>query len=140
MISALRGVLYTIDFGGEPQDVTITTSGPANAEGLLGFVRDLVADPRYRPGMLILVDHLAVDPSTITGADIRAQAQTVVALDDQIGPSTVAIVVPNPLAFGYARMYELHAAPAQLRSRVFYSRGEALEWLASHRGSLDVPV
>ena len=33
------------------------------------------------------------------------------------------------LTFGYARMYELHAAETQLHSRVFYSRDDALKWL-----------
>ena len=53
---------YTIDFSGSPQDVTITTFGPASREGLVGFVQDLVDDPRYRPGMFILVDHLDSTP------------------------------------------------------------------------------
>ena len=126
---------YTIEFGGMAQDVTITTSGPASAEGLLDFVKDLVGDPRFRPGMLILVDHMAIDPTTITATDVRAQADTVIRLDDRIGPSKVAIVVPNPLAFGYARMYELHAARAQVESQVFYSRNEALAWLETMRAS-----
>jgi hypothetical protein len=53
-----------------------------------------------------------------------------VRLDEQIGESRVAIVVPNPLAFGFARMYEQRAARARVRSRVFYSRADGLAWLA----------
>jgi hypothetical protein len=120
---------YTIEFGGAPQDVTITTSGPASAEGLLDFIRELVASPRFRPGMSILVDHMALDASTVTATDVRAQAALVLSLDEQIGPSNVAIACSSPLAFGYSRMYEAHAAPAQVRSCVFYSRSEALVWL-----------
>ena len=30
-------VEYTFEFGGEPQDVTITTSGHASAEGLIAL-------------------------------------------------------------------------------------------------------
>ena len=123
---------YTIEFGGGPQDVTITTFGLATAEGLLDFIRELVSNPRFRPGMSILVDHMAVDARMITADDVRAQAQLVLALDEQIGPSNVAIVVPSPLAFGYSRMYEAHAAAAQVRSHVFYSRNEALEWLLEY--------
>lgn len=130
---------WTIEFGGMPQDVTITTSGPASAEGLLGFVRDLVADRRFRPGMSILVDHLAVDPTPLTGADIRAQAQLVVELDELLGPCHVAIVVPNALAFGYARMYELHAAETQIHSHVFYSRAEGERWLETAPGERRAP-
>ncbi|MGH3071818.1 MAG: hypothetical protein ACRDNB_06055 [Gaiellaceae bacterium] len=122
---------YTIEFGGAPQDVTITTSGSATAEGLIGFVTQLVASPSYRPGMLILVDHARLDARTLKAGDIRAMAETVVQLDARIGPARVAIVVPNSLTFGYARMYELYADDAQVRSQVFYSRDEALGWLAS---------
>lgn len=124
-------VKYTIEFGGTPQDVTITTSGLGSGNGLVDFVEELVASPLFRPGMRILVDHLSLDPTPICAADVRAQAETVIRLNEWIGASTVAIVVPTPLAFGFARMYELHAAPAQVQSRVFYSRSDALTWLES---------
>jgi hypothetical protein len=124
---------YTIDFSGSPQDVTITTSGPASRHGLVGFVQDLVDDPRYRPGMFVLVDHLALDATTITGDDIRAQADRVIKLEQQLGPCKLAIVVPTPLAFGYARMYELHTAETQVHSRVVYTRNEGLAWLDAKR-------
>jgi hypothetical protein len=127
---------YSIEFGGPPQDVTITTFGLADADGLIGFVRDLVANPRFQPGMFILVDHMSIDASKLTGADVRAQAGVVVALAERLGSSKVAIVVPTPLTFGYARMYEHHAAETQLDSRVFYSRRDALAWLESERSSL----
>lgn len=136
MLTPRRQVEYSIRFGGVPQDVTITTSGLADADGLIGFVRDLVANPRFRPGMLILVDHMAIDASKLTGADVRAQADVVVSLAERLGPTTVAIVVPTPLTFGYARMYEHHASETQLDTRVFYSRRDALEWLESKRASL----
>jgi hypothetical protein len=123
-------VEYEITFGGAPQNVTITTSGTASANGLIGFVTDLVASPHYLPGMSILVDHMALDARSLSAADIQALADTVVRLDERIGESRVAIVVPNSLTFGFARMYEQRAARARLRSRVFYSRAEALAWLA----------
>ena len=120
---------YSIQFGGTPQDVTITTSGPGTGDGLTGFVRDLVNDPRFRRGMSILVDHLALDASPLTGADVKRQAELVNQLDETLGPCHVAIVVPSPLAFGFARMYELHAAETQIHSRVFYKRDEAVQWI-----------
>jgi hypothetical protein len=123
---------HTIVFGGAPHDVTITTSGPASRQGLIGFVRDLVDDARFRPGMSILVDHLALDGTTIMASDVRALAAEVLRLDERLGATKVAIVVPTPLTFGYARMYELHAADAQVRSRVFYVRADAVTWLGTY--------
>jgi hypothetical protein len=124
-----RPLEYTIEFGGAHRDVTITTSGQPTGEDVLAFVLALVGHPRFRRGMAILVDHLALDVTTITGEDIKAQAELVNALDDQLGPCHVAIVVPDVLAFGFGRLWELHTAETQLHSRVFYDRDEALAWL-----------
>lgn len=124
---------HSIEFGGNPQDVTITTFGPASAEGLTAFLMELVSNPRFRPGMLILADHTGLDPTTVTAAEVRAQAEIVVGLNGQIGASKIAIVVPSPLAFGWARMYELSAEAAQAESNVFYSRSDALAWLEAQR-------
>jgi hypothetical protein len=136
----LRSVQYTIDFSGSPQDVTITTFGHASRDGLVGFVQDLVDDARYRPGMFILVDHLALDATTITGDDVRAQAERVIRLEERLGPCKLAIVVPTALAFGYARMYELHAAETQVHSRVVYTRDEGLAWLDAKRQAQELPA
>ena len=125
---------YTIEFGGTPQDVTITTTGLADAKGLVGLVRDLVSSPRFRPGMLILEDYTAIDASQVTSSDLRAQANAVIGLSDQIGPSKVAIVVPSPVTFGFSRMWEAYVdGRTAVESRVFYSRADGLEWLESNR-------
>ena len=92
--------------------------------------------------MFVLVDHLALDASTITGDDVRAQAERVINLEEELGPCKLAIVVPTPLAFGYARMYELHTAETQVHSQVVYTRKDGLAWLdakreAQERGSTE---
>ena len=125
---------YTIEFGGTPQDVTITSSGLADAEGLVGLVRDLVSDPRFRPGMLMLEDVTALDVSKLKSADLRAQADTVIELSELIGPSKLAMIVPSPVTFGFARMWEFFVdSRTAIESRVFYSRADGLEWLESKR-------
>jgi hypothetical protein len=130
---------YSIRFGGRPQDVTITTSGSASAQGLIGFVSDLVASPEFRPGMAVLVDHSDLDATTLSAGDVRRFADVVVRLDDRIGAAKVAILVPNALVFGFARMYELAAESAQVRSRVFYSREDALAWLREQLAGRALP-
>ena len=124
---------YTIEFGGYPQDVTITVTGLADAEGLVGLVRDLVGDPRFRPGMLILEDCLGIDVSQVKASDFRAQAETIIELNDKIGASRTAIIVPSPVTFGLARMSQAFGESAEIEAAVFYSRSEAVEWLASQR-------
>jgi hypothetical protein len=123
---------YRIEFGADAEsDATVTTSGAASAEGLIGFVLELIADPRFRPGMAVLVDHSALDSRPLEPEDIQSLSRAVLQRDRLIGPSRVAIVVPDSLTFGYARMYELYADDAQLCSRVFYSRAEAVSWLVA---------
>lgn len=124
---------YTIEFGGAPQDVTVTTSGPATPEALSGYVRDLVDDPRFRPGMFILADHERMDASAVSADDVRDQARMMNDLDERIGPCKVAIVVPSTLEFGFARMYQAHSTQTQVDSQVFYSKADALAWLESER-------
>jgi hypothetical protein len=126
-------VEYRIEFGGAPQDVTITTFGPATPETLSGYIKDLVDDPRFRPGMFILANHQRMDASTVTAADVREQARMMNELDDRLGPCKVAIVVPSTLEFGFARMYQAHTAATQVDSQVFYSKADAVAWLESER-------
>jgi hypothetical protein len=129
-------VEYAIEFGGAPQDVTITTSGPATPEALTSYVRDLVNDLRFRPGMLILADHSELDLGAVTPTDVGAQSAMMNQLDEQIGPCKIAIVVPSEVGFGYARMYQSHTSETQVDSQVFHTRADALAWLESERASL----
>ena len=127
-------VEYTIEFGGDPQDVTITTTGLADAEGLVALVRDLVDSPEFRPGMLILEDCLGIDVSQVKPSDFRQQADAVIKRDERIGPSKAAIIVPSPVTYGYARMWQSYVdSQAEIESKIFYTRAEGLEWLKSHR-------
>jgi len=122
-------VQYTIEFGGDPRLVTITTSGPAERATFVRFREEFVSDPRFRPGMPILIDHLALDTTPLTVPDIRAIAESIARFSDRLGPSRIAIVAPDTLTFGFARMTESLANPERMRVSVFYSREEAISWL-----------
>ena len=61
-------------------------------------------------------------------------------LEQRLGPCKLAIVVSTALAFGYARMYELHAAETQVHSRVVYTRDEGLAWLDGNREAQELPA
>jgi hypothetical protein len=120
---------YTIEFGGTPQDVTVATSGTATVDGIKGYLEDLVSDPRYRPGMVILMDHTRLDVSSLTANDMRAIASFAVYLGNRLGNPLIAHVSPTPSAFGVTRMTRTYAEEAASRSRVFYTRDAALAWL-----------
>lgn len=122
---------YSIDFGAPPHhDVTITASGPAAGEGLVACIHELVTDPRFRPGARILIDDTELDFTPLQSQDVRTVAQTVIRVDERLGNSKVAIVVPSTLAFGLVRMFELLAGEAKVEVSAFYNRDDAAAWLA----------
>jgi hypothetical protein len=122
---------YSIDFGAPPHgDVTITAHGPAAAEGLVACVNELVADPRFRPGARVLIDDTDLDFTPLQAQDVRNVAQTVIRVDERLGSSRVAIVVPSTFAFGLVRMFELLAGEAKVEVKPFYDLDDAVAWLA----------
>jgi hypothetical protein len=127
-------VEFRIDFGGDPQDVTITTSGRADLEGFERFNEALVSDPRYRPGMTILVDHSQLDASSLSPEEVEAIGNAVTRLADRIGPSLVAIVSGDRVTFGQAGISVAYGPPGPIRIRVFYALEEALDWLRREVG------
>jgi hypothetical protein len=126
---------FRIDFGGEPQDVTVTTAGRADLEGFERFNEALVSDPRYRPGMTILVDHSQLDASTLSPPEVEAVGDIVARVADRLGPSLVAIVSGDRVTFGQAGISVAYAPPERIRVRVFYTLDEAVEWLRSESGA-----
>lgn len=127
------GVDYRVEHGGEPYDVLVTTSGRADARSFFGFISEVVEDPRFRPGMRLLVDHSSLDASTLESSDVRAAADLVKRLNQAIGASLVAIVAPGPLIFGLTRMFEVFTDAADLSLRAFSTRDDAAGWLRSER-------
>ena len=120
---------HTIEFGGELKAVTVTTSGRADRSGFFRFIEEIVSDPRFLPGMAMLIDHSALDASSLTSLDVKVIGELTGSLTDRLGASPAAVVVPDSLLFGLTRMGEAHVGPTQLRVGIFYSREEAIAWL-----------
>ena len=62
---------YVIVWGGDPEDPLITTSRGVTVDALDEFTQAALSDPRYRPGMAVIVDHRNADWSEMTTADLR---------------------------------------------------------------------
>jgi hypothetical protein len=122
-------VEWTIEFRGDPQDVTITTSGPATLESFLEMNAALLSDPRFRAGMLILVDHSDLDVTPLLQDEVASIGYNIARRGEHFAGTVAAIVCGTREAFGLLRIAQAHAAPSPLRSEVFYDRDEALRWL-----------
>ena len=120
---------FAINFALTPEAAFLTTSGVARVEDFRQMNEALVGDPRFQPGMPILVDHTRLDASVLTATDIRAIGEFVATIGGRLGPSSIAVVVPDKLTFGFVRMGEMRANQPQLDVRIFYSLAEAREWL-----------
>jgi hypothetical protein len=126
-------VEHRIEFGGEPQDVTVTTAGDADRAGFAAFNEDLVAHPAFRPGMAILIDHSALDSVLLTGDDLAAIADHVKAIEPRFGGGPIAIVAPDAFLFGLARASVREAGFDRLAPQTFATHEEAVAWLRTLR-------
>jgi SpoIIAA-like len=127
-------VEFAIEFGGDPQDLTITMSGRADVDAFRRVTEELLADPRYRAGMAILVDHSALDPTPLSNGDVPEAADPILERDWNFPPKAVAIVVPpTPHARELAERGVAHMSVLKRPRRVFRSRDEALTWLREQR-------
>jgi hypothetical protein len=120
---------HKIEFtrAGSP-DVVITTYGTATLAGLNAYLEELSRDPRWQPGMTLLVDHRALDWKEITTDDLRARAQTLASLPTQ--PKHVAVVVGETVTFGLMRMLSTFTDD-QTQRGVFYDIADGYAWLAA---------
>jgi len=124
---------FTIEFGGEPQDVTITTSGVADVGGSARLYAELVSDPRHRRGLLVLADHSALDTSELTDLDIERIAAAVSTTEWAAPPRAVAIVISTARALDHARLAIAHMGGSRSNRGVFSSRTQAVAWLQEQR-------
>jgi hypothetical protein len=121
---------FTIEFGGGPQDVTVTTFGIADVDGSRRLYAALASDPRYRAGMLILADHSALEMSRLTDLDLERIAAAITESDWNLPPRAVAIVTPNLEAHVRAREAVAHLGGSRSNRRVFIAREQAVAWLS----------
>jgi hypothetical protein len=122
-------VKFLIEFGFTPEAAILTTSGVARVADFRKMSEALVDHPQFQAGMPILIDHTDLDASVLTPTDVRTIGEFVATIGDRLGPSSIAVVVPDKLTFGFVRMGEMRANQPQLNVSIFYSLPEAVQWL-----------
>jgi hypothetical protein len=119
-----------VTFGDSVPELEVVATGPADMAGFTALIEVVLADPRFRPGMTALLDYSALDSTRLTGGDIRTLADIAARYDAQLGEMRCAEVNPNPLGYGLGRMFEAYTDDqGSMQYRVFYGRGDALDWL-----------
>jgi hypothetical protein len=126
-------VEFAIEFGGDPQDVTITLSGHADAATFLRMTHELVSHPSFRPRLAILFDLSALDTPLTSEQDTREATQAVMERDWTFPPRAVAIVVSTRAVYEQAEQGAANMGVLKAPREIFYSREEALAWLREQK-------
>ena len=123
---------FTIVWGGDPEDVSVVTSGDATAEALSAYSGAVLADPNYRPGLRVLVDHRRADLSRLTSDAYARRAEQFARDRVDADGHRIAYVVASTVDFGVTRMAQGLAGgklDAEMDWRVFRDIDQAREWL-----------
>ena len=122
---------FEIEFqdGTGPADVEITLSGALDPVDFRRFTETLNADPRFRAGLIMLVDVTGLDTSDVTSNRLQALSEPVIERDWTYPPRVVAIVAPDPQTLAAARAYRAHLGGSKSNRHIFTTRAEAVAWL-----------
>jgi hypothetical protein len=126
-------VKYSLEFGGDPQDLTMTLSGTVDVPSIRAFVEDIVANPEYRAEMLILVDLTDLDTSSISVEEYETVSDVINGRDHRFPAKAIAIVAPTARVFDDAMRHRAYVGGSKSGREVFRSRDAAIAWLAEQR-------
>jgi len=105
-------------------------SGIVRADDFLG-INDFILghDDPERPRYALL-DFTAAERIDLSADDIKAVAEEDERDKERIGDLAIAVVAPQTLVYGLARMWESLVDAAEFDSQVVRTRAEAIAWLA----------
>jgi hypothetical protein len=130
-------VNYDIEFTESgPFEVVVTTSGEASGAEIEAGRRRVLADPRFRPGMSIMLDHSLLDNSGAEAHEVRGLASSLDRDRASSGFAYLAIVAPDAVTYGLGRMWEsLASEEVESAVTVVRTREEAYVWIESQRAT-----
>jgi hypothetical protein len=103
------------------------TSGTGR-DSIIEAIRDVCDDPRFRPGLDLLIDARALEraPQQLSPPLVRGRAFEIRALGFR---RCALVAAPSPSQVGLANMFATYADQAGVDTRVFTKVDEALGWL-----------
>jgi hypothetical protein len=122
---------HDFEFGGFPQDVTVTATGVARVSDLRQLYKQLFDDPHFKPGMRILLDLTGLDMSTIPMTEAKKIGYSLAELQHRCEGCAIAVVTENPLTAVLTRAAKLGEIAHRVDVWVACSHAEAQTWLES---------
>lgn len=129
---------YEITWGGDPEDAHVTTSGEASMEGFTAWMQEGLADPRYREGMSIIIDHRELDWSGVSLGGVQDRIELFKRNAKRVRRIRAAMVMRAAVDFGLARMYQAYVElqpDLQMEIGVFLSIEDAREWIRERKAA-----
>ena len=120
---------FTIEFAGDPQDVTINASGAADPAGFELMNERLMSDPRFRAGLSYLIDLSDIDVTALPPSDVEHIAERGSVNTWHYPPHAVAIVASNPDTLAQTQLAIAHMGGRKSGHRAFATHDEAVAWL-----------
>ncbi|HEY4413071.1 MAG TPA: hypothetical protein VGN06_08755 [Gaiellaceae bacterium] len=120
---------FSIEFAGDPQDVTVTVSGPGDLAGFALLNERLVSDPRFRAGLSYLIDFSELEVAELPQEDVEQIAGVGGESTWNYPPRAVAMVATNPTTRAQAQLAIAYMGGSKSGHRVFATREDAVAWL-----------
>ena len=89
----------------------------------------LISDLRFRAGLTLLVDLIALDTGGLSADELQRLSEPIVERDWFYAPAASAIVAPADSTYNAARAYWAHLGGSMSNRQVFRSKAEAVAWL-----------
>jgi hypothetical protein len=126
---------WTLEFDGGAADLTITVRGIATTVEFGALYRGLPDDPRFRPGMRILLDFWELDVAHLTDGEARAIGKVLAGEEHRYGDAALAVYAPTELSLTLTRVARNAGGFERIDVWVTDSYDEALAWLTAHRAA-----
>ena len=121
---------HTIKADSTHNQFTVTTEGEGTVEGIIAFLKDIIAHSQCKPGVRILLDHRKLRVDKIKMSGVERVSSFFKAIGSKLGAGKLALVMQRDIDFGIARAWEiLTADDVDIQIEVFRSIDEARAWL-----------
>ena len=122
------GMEIDIDVRAQQGYCLVVIRGPLEPTGIETGVARLVADPAFRPGLPTVFDLSSTELGHLTPKSISSIHTINARYATRRGQACVALVAPDDLRFGVARMIEALGTSENLRMQVFRDFDAAVHW------------
>ena len=104
--------------------------GETSPAGIKDSLEQVFTNPEWHDGARILFDNRLEILDKLTSDGVREISNSFIQFNDKLNGSKVAVVMPEDLAYGFGRMWQIHTElGARFQTSVFRSIEEAIHWI-----------